>query len=330
MESSRITRRSFLGGPVALGATVASPAVLRAQSFATRPVRMVVGNAAGGINDFMARLIAPIMAEEFGQPVVVDNRPGAAGNLGLGLAVRAAPDGHTLFASSSVMLATAHTHVSKPANPVTDLDHITMIGSGAFTFTYNANVPAQNYAEFVELAKREPGKLKHGTPGAGGNIHLAAELFKIRAGIQLTPVHYSSAGAILTDVLNNEIQLAINAIQLTAGHIRAGKLRPLFVASGEREAEVPEMPTSVELGLKDMDRITNWFGLHAPKGTPPGILRQIHAAAVKAIRAEDSGRRLAAGGFKPIGDSPEAFTARLVSDDKIFAEVAQTAAIRIE
>lgn len=323
-------RRAFIAGSLAAAGAIASPAVVRAQSFATKPIRIIVGNAAGGTNDFSARLIAPVLAEELGQPVVVENRPGAAGNLGLGLAVRAAPDGHTLFASSSVMLAAGHTHVNKPANPVADLEHITMLCDGAFTFSIHPDVPARTLPELIALAKKEPGKLRHGTPGAGGNIHLCAELMKLRAGIDMPAVHYSSAGAILTDVLQNQIQMCITAIQLTIGHIKAGKLHGLFVASNTREALLPEMPTSVELGLKDLDRITNWFGLHAPKGTPPQVVKQIHAATVKALRLPDSITKLGAGGFKAVGDSAEAFTARMIADDKVFAEAATAAKVRIE
>jgi tripartite-type tricarboxylate transporter receptor subunit TctC len=228
------------------------------------------------------------------------------------------------------MLATLHTHVNKPANPVTDLEHITMLGSGAFTFTVNAGVPAATYPEFIALAKREPNKMKHGTPGAGGNIHLVAELFKIRAGIEMVAVHYSAAGSILTDVLQNEIQMAINAIQLTAPHIRAGKLRGLFVAATEREPDVPDMPTSAELGLKDLDLLRNWFGLHAPKGTAPDVLAQIHAATIKALNVPEARKKLVDGGFRPGGESPREFEATIRTDDRIFAEVAKTSGVRIE
>lgn len=330
MTDHFLSRRHLLGTAGALAGLVACPAVLRAQSYATKPIRLIVGNAAGGTNDASARLIAPVLAEELGQPVLVENRPGAAGNLGLGLAARAAPDGHTLFCSSSVMLATSHTHVNKPADPVADLEHITMLCDGFFTFSVNADVPARDYAGLLALAKSQPGKLKHGSPGAGGNIHLAAELFKLRAGVEMPAVHYSSAGAIITDVLQNQIQMCITGIQLTIGHINAGKLRGLFVASKEREQLLPSMPTSVELGIKDLERITNWFGLHAPKGTPAGALKQIQAATQKALKLDEVRSKLAAGGFKAIGDSSESFAARILSDDKVFAEAASASKVRIE
>ncbi len=329
MTISSLTRRSFMISAAAAGATLAAPSILRAQSFATHPITIIVGNAAGGANDTLARLIQPILQAELGKPVLVENRPGAAGNIGLGLAMQAKPDGHTLFCSSSVMLATAHTHIHTPGNPVEGLEHITMIGDGNFTYTAPAEAGAKNYEEFKALVKASPGKFRHGTPGAGGNIHLSAELLKLREKLDMPAIHYKAAGDLITDLLSNQIQMAINAIQLTEPHIRSGKLVPLFTAGKVREKKVEGIPTSVELGIPDMERITNWFGLHAPKGTPADVLAQIHAATVKGVQSPVAAEKMTAGGWTPIGYSREEFTARLISDDAIFGEVARETGIRI-
>ena len=329
MTISSLTRRGFLFTTAAAGATLAAPAILRAQSFATQPITIIVGNAAGGANDTLARLIQPTLQAELGQPVLVENRPGAAGNIGLGLALKAKPDGHTLFCSSSVMLATARTHVNAPGNPVEGLEHITMIGDGNFTYTAPAATGAKNYEEFKALVKASPGNFRHGTPGAGGNIHLSAELLNLREKLDMPAIHYKAAGDLITDLLSNQIQMAINAIQLTEPHIRSGKLVPLFTASKVRETRIEGIPTSVELGIPDMDHITNWFGLHAPKGTPEDIMAQLHAAAVKGVKAQTAVEKMTAGGWTPIGYSREDFKARLVSDDAIFGEVARETGIRI-
>jgi tripartite-type tricarboxylate transporter receptor subunit TctC len=328
MSDMMVNRRKVLLGAGALGASIAFPAVVRAKSYASKPIRMIVGNSAGGSNDILARLIAPIMSEELGQPITVENRPGAAGSIGMAAAMNSPADGHTLFCSSMAIIATKHTYAKKAADPVTDLEHITTIGSGDFTFTVNSDVPARDYEEFVALARSQLSKLKVGSPGLGGDIHLVGELFKIRAGVNLDTVHYSQVGNLVNDLLTNQIQLGINAIRITAVHIKAGKLRPLFVASTEREPMFPDTPTSIELGLKDMHKISSCFGLHAPKGTPPEIVEQLNKAAVSAINA--SKERMIGAGYKPIGDTPASFRERINDFDRIFAEVAQTAKVRVE
>jgi tripartite-type tricarboxylate transporter receptor subunit TctC len=329
MSTSSLTRRNFIVTTAAAGATLAAPSILRAQSFATHPITIIVANGAGGANDMLARLIQPVLQAELGQPVLVENRPGAAGNIGLAAAMQAKPDGHTLFCSSSVMLATAHTHLNAPGNPVEGLEHITMIGDGNFTYTTPAAAGAKNYQEYKALVKARPGSFRFGTPGAGGNIHLSAELLKLREGLDMSAIHYKTAGDLITDVLSNQIQMAINAIQLTEPHIRSGKLVPLFTAGKVRETRVEDIPTSVELGISDMERITNWFGLHAPKGTPEDILAQIHATTVKGVKSNTAVEKMTAGGWTPVGYSREEFAARLKSDDAIFGEVARETGIRI-
>lgn len=327
MTRLTINRRNLLLGTGVAGAVVMAPAILRAQSYATKPIRMIVGNSAGGSNDIMARMIAPVMAEELGQPVTVENKPGAAGGLGLQTVVSAPPDGHTLFCSSMAIIATRHTYAKPVADPVTELEHITTIGTGDFMFTVNADVPAKNLQEFIAYTKANPGKLKVGSPGQGGDIHLQGELFKLRTGIEMNTVHYSQVGALLNDVLTNQIQLALNAVRLVAPHIKAGKLRPLFVASREREPQFPDVPTSVELGLKDLEVITTCFGLHAAKNTPQPILDQVYKAALKGIDANRE--KLSGAGYKPIGDSPASLRARIDAFDRVFAEVAKAAHIRV-
>lgn len=323
------TRRRFLAAAAAAGAMLAAPSILRAQSYATRPITIVVPNAAGGGNDLFARLIQPVMQEELGKPVLVENRPGAAGNIGLVYARDAAPDGHTLFCSSSGMMATAHTHANAPGNPVDLFEHITMLVVGNFTFTIPASLGPKDYAGFRELVLANPGLHKHGTPGAGANIHLSAELFKLNEGLDMPAIHYKGSADIMTDLLSNQIQMANNAISTTAQHIRAGSLTPIFTAATERETEIEGIPTSVELGIKDVDKINNWYALHAPKGTPDDILDQVHAAAVKAIGTPEALEKARAAGMKPVGDSRADFVARMKADDAIFASVAKATGIRV-
>jgi tripartite-type tricarboxylate transporter receptor subunit TctC len=326
MTLSLLSRRLLLAA--AAGALLPAPA--SAKDFPTQPVRLIVGTAAAGLNDYVARLVAPIMERELGQPVVVDNRPGAANKLALGVVAKATPDGHTLLVSSSAVLATAVTHSAMPADPIRDLEHISMIADGSFTFTLNSKVPAATTGEFIALAKKEPGKLKFGASGSGSAIHLAGEVFAQRSGIKLVAVQYTSAGQRVADLLANQIQMSINAIQVTGQHIKTGELKPLFVASTLREPGFPDIPTSVELGIPDVDKVSNWFGLHAPKGTPAPVLAKLHAAVTKAVADPDVREKLVSGGLRPIGDKPEEFLARLKGDEVIFREAAASANIRVD
>jgi tripartite-type tricarboxylate transporter receptor subunit TctC len=329
MSVRNTSRRRFLTVTAAGLAAMGLPHAHAADKFPSQPVRLIVGTAASGLNDMVARLIAPIMEKELGQPVLVENRPGAANKLALGLVAKAAPDGHMLLVSSSAVMATAVTHTRMPANPVTDLAHICMIADGYFTFSINSKIPARNAAEFVALAKQNP-NMKYGASGAGSAIHLAGELFLQRAGIKMKAVQYVSAGQRVADALAGEIQMTINAIQVTGQHIQSGDLRGLFVASREKEPGFPDIPTSFELGYADLDSVSNWFALHAPKGTPDPVIRTLHAAAVKAINDPSVRDKLIAGGLRPIGDTPDKLLERLKSDQRIFGAAAREANIKID
>jgi tripartite-type tricarboxylate transporter receptor subunit TctC len=328
-----IPRREFIKSSVALGAGLASmsiPGVVRAKDFPTQPIRLVVGTAAVGINDLVARLIAPIMEKELGQPVIVDNKPGAAQKLALQSVVKAPADGHTLLVSSSAILATAVTHSSMPADPVNDLAHITMIADGSFTFAVNTKLGITTLQDFVTLAKKNPGKIKYGASGAGSAIHLCGELFSQRMGVSMVAVQYTNVGQRIADLLANEIQMSIHGLSAIAQHITAGGMLGLVVAGREREPTFPNIPTTVELGIADVDSVSNWFGLHAPKRTPAPVIKALYEAANKAIKDASVREKLIVGGLRPIGDMPEELAARLKRDHGIFGTAAREAKIKIE
>ena len=328
MRASTLPRRRFMQiAAAALAAPHFSPAF--GQSYANRPIRLVVGNSAGGSNDHVARLLAPYMAERLGQSVVVDNKPGAAGNIGLDSVVKAQPDGYTLFMGGSNMLASAHT---RPIgiNPVEDLEHVSMFCEGYMVYTINTIIPAKDAAEFIALAKKQPGKLNYGTPGAGGNIHLSVELFKLRAGIDIAPIHYKSMANVYADILSNEIQMSVQTFATLDAQRKAGKQRALFVASKTRDRQFPDVPTSVELGIADLEYITNWFGVHAPKGTPPAIVKTLQSIVADAARTPAIRDKLLAGGFEPVGNTPQEFKARVAQDYRIIGDTVRQANIRIE
>ena len=321
------SRRSLLLG---VAATLAFPATLRAASFATRPIRLVVGTAASGTNDLAARLIAPTLREELGQPVVVDNRPGAATTYAVGLVAAAPPDGHVLLVSSAAALAVHATSVNAPPDLARDLSAVGMVCDGAFTYAINSRVEARDTASFIALLREAPGRLNYGTSGAGSAIHLSGELFQQRTGTLMLAVHYTNAGMRANDLVSNTVQLGIGGIGVLGPFIGSGALRALFVAGREREKLLPEMPTSVELGLPELDNITNWFGLHGPKGMPAEIVAQVNAALNKALRKPDVAEAFGKAGMTNPLHTPEQFLARMTADYQVMADVAKARNIRAD
>jgi tripartite-type tricarboxylate transporter receptor subunit TctC len=330
MSGTKVSRRGFMAASTGLGVALACPSIVRAASYATQPIRLFVGTGAAGTNDLVARLIAPVLKEELGQPVLVENRPGAATTLALGLVSKARPDGHTLLVSSGAAVAVHVTSVTKPADLIKDLSHVGMICDGAYTYAVNAQVAAKDAKGFIELLKKEPGKIRYGGTGPGGTIHLSGELFCLRTGTKMTVVQYTNAGMRASDLLANETQLGIGGIGVLGQHIKSGALRGLFVAGEQREPLFPDLPTSVELGIKDLESITNWFGLHGPKGMPDQIVRQLNAALAKAIAHTEVRNVLGANGMFVSGGPPEALVARMNKDHKVLSEVAEAANIRVE
>lgn len=329
MTRFNMSRRRVLATAATATIFLATPAVLRAQSYASRPIRIVVANTAGGANDLYARLIQPILEAELGQPVLVENRAGAAGNIGLAHARDAAPDGHTLFCSGASMMATAHTHRNAPGNPVGLFEHITMLVDSNFSFTIPAALGVSDYAAFRELVHANPGVYKHSTAGAGGSAHLQLELLKLNESLDMPAIHYKGAPDTMADLLTNQIQLANNSLLITEPHIKSGKLIPIFTAARDRETLIDGVPTSVELGISDVDLISSWYGLHAPKGTPDDILDQVHIAAVKAINMPGVIEKAKASSARVIGSSRLDFSIRMAADDAIFAQVAARTGIQV-
>ncbi|RYF44480.1 MAG: tripartite tricarboxylate transporter substrate binding protein, partial [Comamonadaceae bacterium] len=243
--------------------------------------------------------------------------------------VKAAPDGYTLFVGGSNMLASAYT---RPIgiNPLNDLEHVGMFCDGYMVYATNTVIPPKNLAEFIQYAKSQPGKLNVGTPGSGGNIHVSIEMFKLRSGLNMVPIHYKSMGNVYSDLLANEIQLAVGSFATLDAQRKAGKMRLLFVASKTRHPNFPDVPTSVESGFADMEYVTNWYGIHAPKGTSPAIIKTLNTVVAEAAKSPALRTRLLEGGFEPIGNTPEQFKARIAQDYEKIGEVVKVAGVRAE
>lgn len=324
------TRRSVLLGGAALVATLTAPSIARAASYATKPVRLFVGTAAAGTTDLVARLVAPQLQAALGQPVVVENRPGGATTMSVGLVGQAAPDGHTLLVSSAAAISTYVTSVNKPPSLLDDLDAIGMVGDGAFIYAVHKDVAAKNTKEFIDLLKASPGTVRYGATGTGGGIHLSGALFQQQTGTEMTVIQYANAGMRLNDLLANQTQLGIAGAAVLAPQITAGQLRPLFVAGTKRTTLFPDVPTGAEDGIVGLEGISNWFGLHAPKGTPPEIIAALNAILQDAIKDETLLQGFATAGLFPVGGGPEALVSRMQKDAALTAEIAQKSGINIE
>ena len=324
--------KSILGTAVIVGTNLLCSASAIAQDFPNRPIKIIVGFAAGGLTDVLPRLLAGPMSERLGQPVIIENKTGAAGNIATTFVANSAPDGYTLLASTVGQIVVSPHTSSMAINPVTDLVHISMVGEGDQIFSINPDVPAKNYAEFVSLVKKNPGKYFYGDAGAGGSMNLYIEYFKMLTGLStsMDGVHYRGAAALMPDLLSNRVQMSLNTFPVIEGYLPQGKLRPILLIGKQRDARIPLVPTVAEVGLKEMEAASNWFGLHAPKGTPPAVVQKIHAALMDALKKESVKAGLVTMAIRPVGDTAQEFSARIAADYNTFGKVALDAKVKAE
>lgn len=322
-----IDRRRFALLPAGL---LAAPALAQDGPWPNRPIRMVIAFPPGGLTDVNGRLVAQRFQAELGQAVVVENRGGAGGTVGTQGAVRAAPDGYTLaFAAPS-------THVTGPILfPSPGYDGISDVAPvGAFATigsiaVVHPSVPATSIAELIALARARPGQLNFGSAGAGGSVHLAGELFKMRAGVDIVHVPYRGGAAMLTDLLSGRVQMAFDNLPQILPHVRSGAVRALAVTSRERSRFIPELPTMIEAGVPDYD-ITSWFGVTAPLGTPQPIVARLNAI-MRAMVADPAVlAQFQQMGAEPLSMTPEEFGAFLRSERERYAEIIRISGARVD
>src|SRR5262245_31260881 len=296
-----------------LGALLAQSLAL-AQSYPARPITIIVTFPPGGSSDIVARALQSKLEAELGQSIVIDNRPGAGGNIGIGAVARAAPDGYTLgVAAAGVLAVNPHLNRSMPFDPQKDLTPITMLTQIPFVLVASQTAPVQSIADVMALAKADPGKLSIGHGGNGTAMHLTAALFIQMADIKVPLVAYRGSGPVTNDVLGGHIPLAVVDIPASLQLIRDGQLKALGVTSASRVALMPDVPTLSEAGLKGYESI-GWFGLVAAVGTPPEIISKLNTAFVKALNDPAVAERLSPLGADPTPSTPEAF-ARFIRDE---------------
>jgi tripartite-type tricarboxylate transporter receptor subunit TctC len=286
-----------------------------------RPVTIVVGFPPGGPSDVLARVIARKLGELLGQPFVVDNRPGAGGNVAGEVVAHAEPDGYTLLMGNNSILATnASLYAKIGFDPIKDFSPISLIGSQANILVVNPNVPAHTMGELIDLAKANPGKLNFASSGFGAAAHLAGELFKTMAQIDIVHVPYKGAGPALQDVISGQDQMMFATAASVVGMIKGGQVRALAVTTLKRTSILPDIPTVDELGLKGFEA-TTWHGLVAPDGTPKDIVATLHRAVVAALNDADVRHSLNELGVDIVGDSPEEFSAYIQAEIPKWAAV---------
>jgi tripartite-type tricarboxylate transporter receptor subunit TctC len=300
-----------------------------AQTWPSRPVRIIVPYSPGGGIDAVARTLAQKLTEQTGGSFIVENRPGAAGVLGAELVARAAPDGHTFLASSTEFAINPGIRAKLPYDPFRDFTHISRLASVQFILVNHPSVPVRNIKDLIALAKARPGQLTYGSSGTGAGPHLAGELLQSMAGIRWTHVPYKGAGPAAIAVISGEIDFAFGATIGFLPHVRSGKLRAVAVTGDKRFAELPEVPTVAESGIPGYSAI-GWYGFYGPAGLPPELVRRVYAEATKALGNPEVKERLARGGNEYAMSPPDEFVVFLRAEIAKWAKVIKEANIKIE
>jgi tripartite-type tricarboxylate transporter receptor subunit TctC len=322
----KLTRRTL--GTLATAA-VAAPGIVRAQTYPSKPVRIIVPYSAGGGADTTARLIAPALQEALGQTIVIDNKPGAGEIIGDDLVAKSAPDGHTLLVAAFAHAVNPSLHAKMPFRTPEDFAPISLLVEVPELLVITPTHPAKSVADLIALAKAEPGKLSYGSSGNGSAQHLAAELFKMRTGTQIQHVPYKGGALAVADVAAGHIPFYFGNMSSALPQARAGRVRALAVTSPKRSPAAPDVPTIAEAGVKDCE-ISEWNALMAPAGTPPAIVARLHAECARIMRLPDIKAKFADLGADAIGSTPAELASFVQAEMKKWAEVVKAANIKIE
>lgn len=314
----------ILGRLLAGLALLLLPTLALAEDFPTKPIKLIVPFPAGGPNDIIARVVGQRMSEITKQPVIVDNRGGQGGVLGTDAVAKAAPDGYTIgiVSASSLVINPAMERV--PYNVSTDFAPVTLVTTVPEMLVVASNVPAKNMAELVALAKAQPGKLNFASAGVGGLPHLAGELLKLTANIDIVHIPYRGAAPAINDLLGQQVQMAFLDLPVILPHIKAGSLRPIALGAPERAPTAPDVPTTAEIGMPDL-LIQNWYGMIAPGGTPENIVNLLNAVTNQAMDDPQVKQKLADQGLTVAGDRPKHFRDYIASEAEKWARVIRAA-----
>src|ERR1700753_3108333 len=305
------------------------PQAAKAQDFPNRPIRLIVPFPPRVPNDVSARLFGQRMSELFTQTIVIDNRSGQGGALGTDVIAKAAPDGYTIGITSASSIVISPTMEKVAYDPKKDLAPVTLVTTVPEMLVVASNVPANNMAELVALAKAQPGKLNFASAGVGGLPHLAGELFKLTAKIDIVHVPYRGAAPAINDLLGQQVQMVFLDLPVILPQIQAGKLKPIALGARQRAPTAPDVPTTAEVGMPDL-LIENWYGMFAPAGTPDKIVAEINRAANEAMNDPQVKQKLADQGLTVAGDTPAQFRDFIDRETTKWAKVMKDAGVPIE
>lgn len=300
-----------------------------AQTFPAKAVRMIVPYAPGGSVDVLARMVAPKLAESMGLQVVIDNRPGASGNIGTELAVRAPADGYTILLVTIPLVVNPSLYAKLPFDVARDLLPVSMIAAASFVLVAHPSLPVRSVRDLIALAKQQPGKLNYPSGGNGTNSHIAAELFKNLTGARIVHVPYKGGGPALIAILSGEADIGILGFDVVISHVRSGRLRALGMTGAKRSPALPDTPTIAEAGVAGYD-FASWYGVLAPAGTPAGVVNALHEHLVKAMRAPELAERLVRDGTDIVATSPAQFAAHIKAELARWSKVVAAAGLRAD
>ena len=312
---------------ILLVALLASPA--HAQSYPSKPIRIIVPFAQGGAADLLSRMVAQRLQEAWGQPVVVENRTGANGNIGMEAAAKSAPDGYTLVQAPNGNIVVNPNLFQKLPYTQKDFAPVSQIAKVENVLVVNPGVAANSVAELLALAKSQPGKISFASPGVGSQAHLAGEFLRLRGNVDLLHIAYKGVGPALNDVLGGQVSMMFAAIPSAQPHVKAGKLRALGVASLQRSSAMPDVPTVAEQNLPGFEAVS-WYSILAPAGTPREIIERINGEIARMLAQPETREKLSGIGATPIGGTPEQLAAVIQEESALYADLFKKAGIRAE
>jgi tripartite-type tricarboxylate transporter receptor subunit TctC len=317
--NARIART--LGGALALALMLPLAATAQTAAYPSKAVRLIVPAAPGGGADFLARIVGARLQEQTGQSFVIDNRAGASGTIAADMTAKAPADGYTMLLGQSTSIAIApHIYQKLPYDTMRDLKPVTLVAEVPNMLVVHPSVPANSVREFIALAKAKPGTLNFGSSGNGAPSHLAGEMFKTAAGVDMVHVPYKGAGPAANALIAGQIQVMFAPMVAVLPQVKAGKLRALAVTSAKRSAAVPDLPTLAESGLADF-AIVSWFGFFVPSATPPAVIDKLYQETIKALKNPDTIERFAKEGAEPEGLTPAQFATYVQQESARYAKV---------
>jgi len=320
----KLSYRIALGLSVFMGTTN-----VLAQTYPVRPIRLVVSFAAGGGVDLVARLIGQKLSEAWSQQVVIDNRPGAGGNVSAELVAKSLPDGYTIYLSSASVVVNASLYKALPYDPLKDFAPVTLLVNAHNVLVSHPSLPAKNIRELIALAKKKPGQINYASTGSGSSGHLAMELFRSMAGIELTHIPYKVIGQTTADLLSGQVSLWFPTMPGVLQHIKSGRMTALGVSGSRRAPALPNVPTIAEAGVPGYDAST-WYPLLAPAATPTAIVDKMNAQLVAILASADVREKLQAQGIEPVGSTPAQLGAHLKSEMVKWEKVVRLSGAKVD